>query len=118
MPCALTTHLGSALPQASVTLAATPLLALGRECTLTLGRGVSLGAAAEVACTSEPPFDDGMRLIPNCIGERKEAASGDSILGCCTMLPADSPCMLQHVARFTSAAQAGLTILKKRNPIE
>ena len=69
-------------------LTAAPLLALGRDGILSRGRGASLGAAAEPACVSS------MRLNPNCMGERKDAASGDSIFGDAT-LPAQALCTLK-----------------------
>ncbi len=63
------------MPQAFVAFSAAPLLALGREGILSRGSGASLGTAAELVCVSS------MRLNPNCMGERKDAASGDSIFG-------------------------------------
>ncbi len=85
----ISVHLISPLPQASVTFAATPLVAPGRGgAVLILGGDAPLALLAQLACVSMPPFDPGRRLMPNCMGDRNEAASGDSILGC-ALFPAD-----------------------------
>lgn len=74
-------HFLSILPHASVTFAATPLVGLPLACAdvLTLGRGASLDRAAALAGRSMSA--EGMRLSPNCMGDRKDAVPGDSILG-------------------------------------
>jgi len=68
-------------PHACVTFVATPLVGLPLACAdvLTLARDACLDRGAALAGRSMSA--EGMRLSPNCMGDRKDAVPGDSILG-------------------------------------